>query len=284
MTAVVITTFNRPNMLRRCLEAIGSQTRPPDVVVIVDNGDHQNALGDATGNIASDFSTGSRRPAIEVLRPMVNLGPAGGFSRGIARACALGAQWLWVMDDDVEAEPACLGTLLHATTSTGPAAVYWPTVLGADGQPDECPGWWGFLLPSELVRIHGVPREDFVWWAEDTEYLQWRLGELGRVASIRVDGARVHHRHTPRGMVSDWKLYYEARNATFLRMHLKRHNYRRLLRLWGYLLRQSLATPSGSSRLHRLTLAATGVAHGVAGKLGRRIEPGTARRLPPQMW
>lgn len=34
-----------------------------------------------------------------------NTGGAGGFSAGVERAFELGAEWFWVMDDDVAVEP-----------------------------------------------------------------------------------------------------------------------------------------------------------------------------------
>ena len=39
---VVITTYNRPEKLRRCLEHIERQTKHPDEVIIVDDGSHMD--------------------------------------------------------------------------------------------------------------------------------------------------------------------------------------------------------------------------------------------------
>ena len=47
----------------------------------------------------------------EYLRMETNTGGSGGFSEGVRRAFDLGAEWFWVMDDDVAVEPDGLETL-----------------------------------------------------------------------------------------------------------------------------------------------------------------------------
>ena len=63
--------------------------------------------------------------------------------------------------------------------------------------------------------------EDLFWWAEDTEYLQWRIPEAGYPRQV-VDGALVEHDAIRQGDgVPLWKYYYEARNMLYVNLHLK---------------------------------------------------------------
>ena len=285
----VVVTYKRADVLQTCLEALQAQTLLPSAVVVVDNGSSQNAEDQETTAVLTAAAVRGKRPSVYVERPLVNIGPGGGFSRGMARALALEPQWLWVMDDDVEPERECLEELVRLAethkSSNETSAIFWPTVLGPQGEQNTDPGWSGFLLNAYVVKCYGLPREDYVWWSEDTEFLQYRLRDKGGLSNLRSQTARVSHWHAPRGGVTpDWKLYYEGRNATHLRLHLKRYNYWRLFRLWTYVAKQAVSPPTGGSRLRRVDLALRGILHGIQGKLGRRVEPGTGKWLESNEW
>ena len=100
----VVVTLNRPELLRQSLDVLASQTRPVDRVVVVDNG-HQ------TETAAVVASCGL--PAV-YLPSLQNLGGAGGFALGILTALSLGADWVWLADDDGRpGGDAVLSTLLR---------------------------------------------------------------------------------------------------------------------------------------------------------------------------
>lgn len=86
----VIVTRDRVDLLRRGLAAIAGQTRPPDHVVVVDNGSDPTVAA-----VLAD----SGMPHT-YLPSATNLGGAGGFAYGILAARALGADWVWLADDD----------------------------------------------------------------------------------------------------------------------------------------------------------------------------------------
>ena len=115
----VIVTRDRATLLRRCLDAVARQTRPPDHLVVVDNG--------------ADAETESivRRAGVPhtYLSSVANLGGAGGFAYGILHARALGADWVWLADDDGRpADPWVLGRLL-VTAADHDLDVVSPLVL-----------------------------------------------------------------------------------------------------------------------------------------------------------
>jgi rhamnopyranosyl-N-acetylglucosaminyl-diphospho-decaprenol beta-1,3/1,4-galactofuranosyltransferase len=99
----VVVTHRRPDELAKSLDAVSAQTRAPDHLVVVDN-DNDDRVRDlvASQPIPTTY-LGSRR----------NLGGAGGFALGMLHALALGADWVWLADDDGRPlDSEVLGTLL----------------------------------------------------------------------------------------------------------------------------------------------------------------------------
>jgi rhamnopyranosyl-N-acetylglucosaminyl-diphospho-decaprenol beta-1,3/1,4-galactofuranosyltransferase len=110
----VVVTRHRSELLSTSLKAMAEQTRPPDHLIVVDNGPDQPAR--ATVEACTLPST-----YIPSLR---NLGGAGGFALGMLHALALGADWIWLGDDDGRpADEHVLATLLAEAQDRGLAAV-----------------------------------------------------------------------------------------------------------------------------------------------------------------
>ncbi|HET8594710.1 MAG TPA: glycosyltransferase [Intrasporangium sp.] len=86
----VIVTRHRAALLERCLSAVARQSRRPDRVVVVDNG------------CEAETATVTSRCGLPhtYLPSRLNLGGAGGFAYGILAALAMGADWVWLADDD----------------------------------------------------------------------------------------------------------------------------------------------------------------------------------------
>lgn len=140
----VVVTFNRVELLRRLLESLREQHRPPDAVLVVDN-----ASADETPGLLK-----AQYPEVHVLRLAENRGGAGGFHAGMDWACQNGFEWIWIMDDDVTADPACLHTLF-ATAETHPLRVLVPRRLNEEGQEasgtyifDDDAQWYFPVLPD----------------------------------------------------------------------------------------------------------------------------------------
>ena len=110
----VVVTHRRVAELALSLEAVTGQTRAPDRLIVVDNDADERVreLVDAQ-RIPSTY-LGSQR----------NLGGAGGFALGILHALSLGADWVWLADDDGRpADAEVLGTLLGCARRHGLAEV-----------------------------------------------------------------------------------------------------------------------------------------------------------------
>ncbi|WP_127754088.1 glycosyltransferase family 2 protein [Devosia sp. 1566] len=108
--AIVVVTYNRPDFLRQLLASLQAQSVAPRWIIVVDN-----ASSDHTPEVvaaAAAAAEGSRTPIVSLPQP-ANIGGAGGFSVGVSKAVELGADWLWLMDDDVEALPSAVEVLLN---------------------------------------------------------------------------------------------------------------------------------------------------------------------------
>ena len=101
----VVVTYNRADFLRNLLQSFTRPGSAPAQVLVVDN-----ASTDHTADVvAQAVSAGG--PPIRYERLDRNVGGAGGFSRGVELALESGAEWLWLMDDDVEVLPGAVDAL-----------------------------------------------------------------------------------------------------------------------------------------------------------------------------
>ena len=119
--AIVIVTFKRQELLANLFGSIERLAMAPWRVVVVDNEDSERTAdlvagfadrvrglwGDTTDD--PDEQGGVSRV---VYAPQAeNTGGSGGFCEGVRIAYELGAEWFWVMDDDVAVEPDGLDSL-----------------------------------------------------------------------------------------------------------------------------------------------------------------------------
>ncbi len=234
----VVVTFNRRDLLARCLVALERQTRPPDHILVVDN-----ASTDGTGAWLLE-RVGSATVAMTAVTLPFNGGGAGGFSDGMRLGLELGADWLWMMDDDAEPHDDALAELLavspcrehlygslavagdrSAWTTTlltpEPVEVREARLVPALAETLSLP-FLGFLIHRELAGRLGLPDRDYFIAADDIEYCL-RARRAG--ARIYIAGrSRIEH---PASVVRKlhvlgvsvaflsippWKRYYDTRN------------------------------------------------------------------------
>ena len=125
MVCAVVVTHRRPEQLATSLDVVTTQTRMIDHLIVVDNDHDQQVSELVAGQAVRSTYLGSRR----------NLGGAGGFALGMLHALALGADWVWLADDDGRpGDSEVLATLLACAHRHGLAEVS-PMVCDLD-QPD----------------------------------------------------------------------------------------------------------------------------------------------------
>ena len=266
----IVLTFNAPMELERCTLAIDKQDPQPDRLIIVDNDSVEPAI-DLIERL------GLTTP-FEVLRQPSNGGPAGGHAAGLARFLELDHDLAWVMDDDCEPQPGSLAALIEAAAGgdamTDPIYPTW--INTALGRATDYPAWCGFVIRRSTVSAVGLPRAEFFWWMEDTEYLHWRIPQAGYVSQRLADAVVLHHQDRRVGPKPGWKYYYEVRNSVYFRLRVQRgrgRRYRRLVRAVGGAVKGALAGPE---RVSKLVLIGRGLVDGLLARLGPR--PG----LPPR--
>jgi GT2 family glycosyltransferase len=229
----VVVTYNRRELLGRCLDALHAQERRIDEVVVVDN-----ASEDGTAAMVRE-----RFPEVNLLALTENVGGAGGFHRGMSWAYERGHDWLWLMDDDTLAEPDSLRRLLAgAARAPRRALLVSSRVLWKDERlhPMNAPvGRWrspadvaegvahallalryvtfvSVAVRREAIDRFGLPQARFFIWGDDVEYTARVLRDA---PGYLVPDSRVHHwtnsPHTAATPTSD-RFYYHARNSLLI--------------------------------------------------------------------
>lgn len=262
----IILTYASPETAKECVRLVLGQERQPDHVLVIDN-----ASPVPVEDVLEEAALDSRR--VTVLRTSENLGPAGGYATGLQWFVDSDHDAAWVMDDDCLPDPGALGALEERAGGEGAPTVVFPhEVDGDDGRTLNNPSWCGVWLPRDVVAEVGLPRADFFWWMEDTEYFRLRMRDVG-VPVVREHSARVVQGRARRdGKVPVWKVYYETRNSTYVytRFHwrnsraMRRWAWRVLKRGAGILLREDL-------RAAKLGAYAQGLIDGLRGHLGKRF-------------
>ncbi|BBL93411.1 glycosyltransferase family 2 protein [Thermus thermophilus] len=232
----VIVTYNRKALLRECLKAVLSQTRPPDHVLVVDN-----ASTDGTPEMLQE-----EFPQVEVLRLPENQGGAGGFHEGMKRAYEQGVDWLWLMDDDTIPKAKALEALLEAarlpldprprvlaSRQLLPNGLPHPTTAFVNPTDPRHPFLWlrlrpryrpirwalftSVLLHRSLVEEHGLPHKAFFIWEDDLEYT---ARALRRGLGLQVRDSEVIHKSASKPYISattgENRLFYGVRNRIWV--------------------------------------------------------------------
>ncbi|EUA63969.1 glycosyl transferase 2 family protein [Mycobacteroides abscessus 1948] len=86
----VVVTYRRAAELAQSLQIVAAQTVAPNHLVVVDNDNDPAIKTLVEGQPIATTYLGSNR----------NLGGAGGFALGMLHALTLGADWVWLADDD----------------------------------------------------------------------------------------------------------------------------------------------------------------------------------------
>lgn len=99
--AAITVNWNQAHLTQLCVESLVAGTLPPAWIIAVDNGSQTNPTP----------LVSSACPAAIILRNEYNLGFAAAANLGIERALALGADAVFLINNDAVAAPACLAEL-----------------------------------------------------------------------------------------------------------------------------------------------------------------------------
>lgn len=243
--AAVVVTFNRLEKLKSVISSILGQTHPVTTLFIVDN-----ASTDGTADYLASLDV---PVPVQVITMETNSGGAGGFSEGLLRGYASGADHVWIMDDDCYPKPDALAALIRgfdeAVAELGEDVPFSCSVVEfTDGSICEMnnpvPTWdWARLLvkgqqnvmvtacsfvsvliPRWAIAEYGLPYADYFIWFDDREYT---LRLTRRCPGVQVmDSVVIHdmgeNRGVNFGMVDQkslWKFAYGVRNEASYQLH-----------------------------------------------------------------
>ncbi len=238
----VVVTRHRRELLADSLKMIAAQTRPPEHLVVVDNGPDEPVR---------DIVDSCPLPTTYLLSQR-NLGGAGGFALGMLHALALGAEWVWCADDDGRpADETVLEILLDEATKrnlaeispvvsniNAPEKLAFPlrrgltwkrssAELGTDFLPGIASLFNGALFRASTLDVVGVPDYRLFFRGDEVE-IHRRLTRSGlpfgtslRATYLHPDGSDEFkpmlggrlHAQDPENEV---KRYYTYRNRGYL--------------------------------------------------------------------
>jgi rhamnopyranosyl-N-acetylglucosaminyl-diphospho-decaprenol beta-1,3/1,4-galactofuranosyltransferase len=232
-----VVTYNRRELLGRCIDHLQRQTRPPDKIIIINN----------SSTDGTDDMLGARGVAFITQE---NTGSAGGWRRSIQYAKDEGYDAIWLMDDDGFPHEGALAAL-EATMAPDVACassvvlqenrpthfVFPMPILNGSGQPVifgsprkiECleelhrrapEGVYPFahLFNGALISVQaankiGNVNQDYFLSGEEVDYF-CRLRSAGKVISV-LDAAQFHPDVSGRPF-TPIKFYYYLKNTLIL--------------------------------------------------------------------
>lgn len=205
-TVAVVVTYNRRNLVIKCIDAILSQEGASCDIIIIDNGS-KDGTQQAIKSTYEDLVDSRLR----YYNTEKNLGGAGGFNRGIKIAVCEGYEYIWVMDDDVIPDKDALVKLFEADQRLqGKWGILSSYAYWMDGSPCKAniqkKGLFTFLresdykkelvrvkmasfvsmfVKSSVVRIVGLPIADYFIYTDDYEFSS-RISRLYPVYVVPV--------------------------------------------------------------------------------------------------
>lgn len=233
----VVVTYNRFELLKKCIDSLRGQTRKLDGIIVVNNG--------STDGTRSWLDSQSDLKVVH----QENGGGSFGFYTGIKTAFETGFDFIWCMDDDVRPRPNALEVLLeHDSERVGilcpsrimNGAVYVNEklkinlekpfgnhrIMSVSDIKDDSPiaiegmTFEGPLIKRSVVEKIGYPNKDLFLSYDDTDYsLRAILAGFGVLyipnsildkeffpAPTKVEYVRKNK----------WKVWYFIRNGAYL--------------------------------------------------------------------
>ena len=238
--AAVVLNWNQSALTLDCVATLRKSERLCDRIIVIDNGSRPEQLA-----ILADVRTATD---VTYLPLATNRGFAGGMNAGIREAARLGADYVWLVNNDAFPEPNCLARLLAVMEADTSLACVTPRLLGTDGveqpaggrydiatgentfadnamlaQPVGTDGFWAVATAPlfrtiALTKSKGFDERFFAYWEEVDLCL--RLARCGYRFQAVPDVTVLHLGRASSGE-SNFAHYLYVRNQFWLlRKHL----------------------------------------------------------------
>lgn len=236
--AIIITTYNRKQLLQECIDRVCQQTVPADSIIIVNN-----ASTDGTNDYLEQFSLTDSR--YDIINLPDNIGGAGGFAKGIECALQKSVDCVLLIDDDAMLADDFMEQLLKARQEH-PQYKAFAGIVKANGKIDiahrknfsrvgllpvnikaeeynkpyfecEVASFCGMLVDTDVIHKIGLPHAEYFIWHDDAEY-SLRINQYSKF--LTVTGAELVHKTKPVRTTGkrryDWREYYAVRNRILM--------------------------------------------------------------------
>jgi GT2 family glycosyltransferase len=205
---------------------------------------------------------------VRVHRSDSNGGPAGGWAIALRQFLDTEFEYAWVLDDDILPDPQCLEALWKRSGDFDQPTFVFPFARQPDGTTRQWGSWCAFLIAREVVVKVGLPREELFWWAEDSEYLQWRIPQAGITRRMCRQAFVSHDAIRQGGGNPTWKYYYETRNSIWFHLHVM-HKWGWFPRSFTHLMGRAMWREK-HGRFRRSVAIVRGIFDGCFSRLGIR--------------
>lgn len=203
----IVVTYNRLDLLKKCLYALLRQTYELHNIFVIDNNSQDKTL-----LFLKELS--SKYSKIKVVHLSANIGGAGGFYVGLKEFIEKSkADYAWVMDDDAIPTPSALMKLMDKTAEITKLGFLCSNVRWKDNSPAKMnipqptPNWnekvsqglveveyasfVAILFPRKVITDIGLPIKEFFIWGDDVEYTK-RITNSGYKGYLVNDAIIVH--------------------------------------------------------------------------------------------
>lgn len=252
---IIILNWNGLKDTLECLESVYKLDYPNFEVIVVDNGSSDGSISKILQQV----------PQINLIRNSKNLGYTGGNNVGMRRALELGADYVWLLNNDTVVESDTLSKLVDeaenflGTGLVSPALYFYDRpektqFIGTyadfknhelihilDPKELDCE-WvknnlilWGtaLLIKKCVIEAVGYLSEEYFAYHEDCDY-SLRVHRARFRVVVRLD-ARVFHKDSQTtGKWSPIQVYLRTRNQYFLWMDNEK-GFRRIYVLSHYI-------------------------------------------------
>ena len=163
VTAVIL-NWNKSEETLTCLRALEMQTWTKLRLLVVDNGSFPEQLERLRAGLGR----------AELIRNTTNLGFTGGVNAGLTRAAADGADYIWLVNNDLISPPQTLERLVSAVDGRPEIGLTSPVIRNADAgdEIEFCGGLW---RTDDTFSTTSDPTEYFKWQAEYPSRI-WLVG------------------------------------------------------------------------------------------------------------
>lgn len=277
----VVVTYNRKDLLVKCLDGILNQTNPVDSIILIDNNstDGTDKFLEQKGYFENQV--------IDYVKLSENIGGAGGFYEGIKRGYDDGFDWFWLMDDDAIPCNDAVEKFLRKIKKDKKILAFTSKIIQSKSDKLEgCSGLemvnsWTFVgcgFNKKIIESIGFPRKDFFIYYDDLDYSR-RVIDSGFEIYL-INDSLIYHKDWNQkntihlnilfkrisiARIPEWRIYYLIRNNILMYKWVDLGKYNAIWVGFKMVVKYSFLGFSF------FKIAFLGLIHGIFGLSGKRI-------------